>query len=258
MHTNSKIYNEDKKDKKRKKKKEKIPSAPRKLVPMPNPDKKKHESYKKSHNPIRFSKPFRCCILGKVNSGKSLIAKHILMAHQEKHPKFEEVHVVHGCVDTHTTEYDDIEPTSIRSDIPSYEEFDPKPHKLLILDDVDFTMMSGQEMRNLSELVRFGSTHCNISVMLMHQSWFRIPKIVKDCSNVFVIFRPHDSDELATIGRRVGLKKEKIYQMFKELMPNWRDSLLINLIPSAPYKYAKNLFHPIKESFVDSDSESEG
>ena len=246
----SQIYNtdsdNDSDNDKNKKKKKKIPKAPRKIVPMPNPDKKRHESYQRSHNPIRFPKPFRCCILGKVNSGKSLIAKHILMAHQEKAPKFDEVHVIHGCAQTHTTEYDDIEPTSVRSDIPSYEDFDPEPRKLLIFDDVDFTIMPGQELRNLSELFRFGSTHCNISILLMHQSWFRIPKIAKDCSNVFVIFRPHDRDELATIGRRVGLKKDKIFDIFNDHLPEWRDSLLINLIPNAPYKFGKNLFTPIQ------------
>lgn len=254
MQTDSQVYKTDEKEK-RKKKKKHIPRAPRQIVPMPNPDKKKHESYRKSHNPIRFCKPFRCCILGKVNSGKSLLAKHILMAHQEKNPKFEEVHVVHGIADSHTTEYDDIEPTSVRTDIPSYDEFDPEPLKLIIIDDYDFTAISKDELRNLSELFRFGSTHCNISLILLHQSWFRIPKIAKDCSNVFVIFRPHDNDELATIGRRVGIKKEKIFQIFRQLLPNWRDSLLINLIPSAPHKYAKNLFQPIREVLVDSDDE---
>ena len=63
-------YIPEPKPEKKQKKKKKIPRAPRKIVPMPNPDKKKHESYKKSHNPIRFCKPFRCCILGKVNSVK--------------------------------------------------------------------------------------------------------------------------------------------------------------------------------------------
>ena len=218
--------------------------APRVLTPLPNPDKKKHESYKPSDNPIRFPKPFRCCILGKVNSGKSLIAKHILMAHQEKKPKFEEVHIVHGCQSS--TEYDDVEPTTIRSDIPHYDEYDPSIHKLLILDDVDFTSLPQDQLKNLSELVRFGSTHCNISILLMHQSFFRIPKIVKDCSNVFVIFRPHDNDELFTIGRRVGLKKEEILDIFRKHLPKWRDSLLINLIPDAPFKFGKNLFTAIR------------
>jgi predicted GTPase len=67
-----------------KKKKKKIPSAPRHIVSIPNPDKKKYETYKKSHNPIRFPKPFKCCISGRPNSGKSLMALHIIMAHQEK------------------------------------------------------------------------------------------------------------------------------------------------------------------------------
>jgi hypothetical protein len=241
------IYDEDyEEEKKKKKKKKKIPRAPRQITPMPNPDKKKHETYKKSHNPIRFPKPFRCVILGKVNSGKSLICKHILMAHQEKRPKFEEVYVIHGCAETHTTEYDDIEPTGVMNEIPSYEDFDPDPLKLLILDDIDFTIMSGQELKNLSELFRFGSTHCNISIILLHQSWFRVPKIVKDCANVFVIFRPHCNDELATIGRRVGLKKEEIFEIFKTHMPHWRDSLLINLTPGASHKYSKNLFQPLE------------
>jgi hypothetical protein len=140
----------------------------------------------------------------------------------------------------------------VRTDIPSYDEYDPDVLKLLIFDDVDFTIMSGQELKNLSELFRFGSTHCNISIMLLHQSWFRIPKIVKDCANVFVIFRPHDNDELGTIGRRVGMKKEKIFKVFKEQLPNWRDSLLINLCPGAKSKFSKNLFDPIT---VHSDSD---
>ena len=232
--------------------KKKLGKAPRELVDMSNPDKTRHEVYKPGQNCIRFPKPFRCVILGKVNSGKSYLAKHILMAHQGCAPKFEEVHIVHGCADTHTTEYDLIEPTSISQEIPSYLDFDPMPHKLLILDDVDFTGMNQKDLKRISELMRFGSSHCNLSVILMHQAFFRIPKIVKDCSNVFIIFRPHDNDELASIGRRVGLKKKKIFDLFNDCLPEWRDSLLINLIPNAPHKFYKNLFTPIIEE-VDSD-----
>jgi hypothetical protein len=229
----------------RKPNKKKLGKAPRRIVPMPNPDKKFHEVFKKGQNPIRFPKPFRCVILGQVNSGKSLIARHIILAHQGCAPKFQEIHIVHGCADSHTTEYNDIEPTSIRQDIPSYSEFDPEIQKLILLDDVDFTLKAGQEMKNLSELFRFGSTHCNTSLILMHQCAFRIPKTVRDCCNVFIIFRPHDNDELATLGRRIGLKKEEIFDIFKNHLPNWRDSLMINLCPGATHKYSKNLFTPI-------------
>jgi len=154
----------------------------------------------------------------------------------------------------YSTEYDSMEPTSIRTEIPHYSEFDPKINKLLIIDDYDFTQISGADLKKFSELFRFGSTHTNISIILLHQSFFRIPKIVKDCSNTFIIFKPHDNDELATIGRRVGLKKEEITGIFRDHMPNWRDSLLINLIPGAPYKFGKNLFQKLQlETEYDSD-----
>ncbi len=91
----------DEEKKKVRPKKKKIPSAPRHIIPLENPDKKKHEHYKKSHNPIRFPKPFKCCISGRPNSGKSLLALHIVMAHQAKKPKFDEIHIIHGCKDTH-------------------------------------------------------------------------------------------------------------------------------------------------------------
>ena len=247
----SQVYNTDSDtdsddDKKKKKKKKKIPKAPRKIVPMPNPDKKLHESYKTSHNPIRFPKPFKCVISGRPNSGKSLMALHIIMAHQDRKPKFDEIRIIHGCADTHTSEWERIEPTSQRQDIPSYTEYDPKKRTLLVFDDTDYTNLRNDELMRLSELVRFGSSHCNISCIFLTQVFFRIPKVIKDCSNVFIIYRPVDLDETATLGRRVGLKKEDISHMFDNFLPHWRDSLLINLIPGAPSKFSKNLFTPIK------------
>jgi hypothetical protein len=246
------IYSSDEEEIK-KKKKPKIPRAPRKITPMPNPDKKLHEKFKKSHNPIRFPKPFKCCSSGRPNSGKSLMALHIIMAHQEKKPKFDEIHIIHGCKDTHTSEWDKIEPTSTRQDIPSYEEYDPQNRTLLVFDDTDYTMLRNDELTRLSELVRFGSSHCNISCIFLTQVFFRIPKVIKDCCNVFIIYRPVDLDELSTLGRRVGLKKDEISHIFNKFLPQWRDSLLINLIPDAPYKFGKNLFTPITN---DSDSDS--
>jgi hypothetical protein len=234
------------KDRRRKKheKSKRLYSAPSSIVAMPNADKKNHETWKKGQNLARFPAPFRCCILGKVNSGKSLILTHILLAHQAKRPQFKEVIVVHG--DINTKEYDRIEPTEIRETIPEPHELEGGTKRLVILDDVDFSINSKQKTERLSNLFRWISTHHHVSVILAHQSWFRIPKIAKDCSNVFIIFRPHDNDELATIGRRVGLKKDDIFDLFKTCLPNWRDSLTIDLCPNSPAKFRRNLFEPIQ------------
>ena len=229
----------------------KLPPAPRHLFGIPNPD-KMHEDppyseYDVDESLARFPGPFRGCIIGRVNSGKSLIAKHILMAHQAHNPKFEELYIVHGMADT--KEYDDCEPTEIMTEIPDVEGFDPDIKKLIIIDDYDFTKITRAQDKRLSELFRFGSSHKNISVLLLHQSWFRVPKIAKDLCSVFIVFRPVDLDELATLGRRVGLKKEEIKHVFQTHMPHFRDSLGINLIPGAPHKFVKNLYEPLELDF---------
>ena len=238
-----------KRRRKKKKKKKRLPKAPRCIVPLPNPDKKKHQVYKPGDNPIKFPMPFKCVISGRPNSGKSLMAIHILLAHQSEKEHFDEVHIVHGCVETHTSEWDRIEPTSIRQDIPSYEDFNPENRTLIIYDDVDYTNIRQDELMRLSEMVRFGSSHCNISCIFLTQVFFRIPKVIKDTANVFIIYKPLDLDELSSLGRRVGLKIDEIRYIFDNFMTHWRDSLLINLIPNSPFVYGKNLFQPIDIDF---------
>ena len=246
-------YSDDEKPKKKRKaRKKKIGRAPREFIVLKNKDKGFHESYKKRDSPIRFPHPFRLACLGGVNSGKSLTIKNVILAHARRKPKFREVIVVNP--NTQTREYDDLDITCLRTTIPAMDEMDQSVKKLVVLDDYDFTNMGKEEMTRLSELVRYGSTHCNCSVIISHQSWFRVPKIAKDCCNVFIIWRPKDIDELHTIGRRVGLKKEEITQIFKDHMPNWRDSLLINHSIGAPYIYGKNLF---KRLNIDEDSDFE-
>ena len=237
----------------KKKKDKKLPAAPRHIIGLPNPDKKLHESYKKHQNPCMFPKPFKLVISGRPNSGKSLMALHVIAAHQAKRPRFDEIHIIHGCADTHTSEWDKLEPTSVRQDIPSYEEYDPEKRTLLVFDDTDYTMLSGEEMTRLSELVRFGSSHCNICCIFLTQVFFRIPKVIKDTASVFIIYRPVDLDELHTLGRRVGLKKDQLSDLFNEHLQHWRDSLCINLIPGAPHKFMKNLFEAIE--LVEDDDE---
>jgi len=196
-------------------------------------------------NLARYPGPFRCCVIGRVNSGKSLIAKHILMAHQAHKPQFKEVYVVHGM--SNTEEYDDIEPTEIMTEIPSYEDFEKDVKKMLLIDDYDYTRISGEEKKRLSELFRFGSSHMNMSVILMHQCWFRVPKVAKDCCNVFIIFRPVDKDELHTIARRVGLKKEQIEYIFDTFMPHFRDSLTVNLTPQISAQPIPVVTHQLRQ-----------
>lgn len=234
----------DRRRRKRKRKQNKINiDLPQKIFVLDNPDKHYHEKYEPGQSAIRFPHPFRCCILGQVNSGKSLMGTNIIIMRQAKHPKFQEIHVIHGC--NTSVEYDALEPTSISDVIPSYEDFDVEKPKLLIIDDYDFTNIDKDSKRRLSELLRFGSTHCNMSIIVIHQSWFRIPKMIKDYCNVFIIYKPIDLDEQHTIGRRVGLNKYCADYLFETYIKLPTDNITINTIPSAPFKFAKNIYDRI-------------
>ena len=246
-HSNYVDYSSDSDDnekKRRVRKSKKINiDLPEEIFVLDNPDKHFHEKYEPNQSVIRFPHPFRCCILGQVNSGKSLMGMNIILARQAKHPKFQEIHIIHGC--NSSQEYDALEPTSISNEIPSYEDFDETKPKLLIIDDYDFTSIDKESKKRLSEILRFGSTHCNMSIIIIHQSWFRIPKMIKDHSNVFIIYKPIDLDEQHTIGRRVGLNKYCSDYLFDEFIKVPTDNITINTIPHAPFKFAKNIYDEI-------------
>lgn len=244
---------EERKTKPRKQRRKKIGRAPRELVILKNKDKSGwHESYKKGDSPIRFPHPWRLIIAGKCNSGKTMLIANILMASAARKPRFHELIVVHG--DPGTREYENLDPTCIRSSIPECSELDPSVKRLLVIDDFQWEG-DKESRRKVSELMRWGSTHRNTSVCISHQRFISIPKCCRDNANLFICYKPHDLDTLTTLGRRVGLKKHEIHGIFRDHMHNWRDSLLINLIDGAPYKYAKNLFEPLEMEDSESDSD---
>jgi hypothetical protein len=188
--------------------------------------------------------PFRTVILGKVGLGKSTIAKNILMHCQLGENPFEQLIVIHGSDDTR--EWDEMDPTMILNDIPYPDELTSNDVKtLIIIDDFEFQGLSKQSLKNLSSLFRFVSSHHNISIICAYQSFFDVKPIVRKCSNVFILYRPNDDDELGTIARRVSMKKHIMIELFNQLLTAKRDTLMIDLIENSPAPLRKNLFTPI-------------
>jgi hypothetical protein len=215
-----------------------------KLIFLKNPDKLQDVDRVDTDSNARFSLPFRCIIAGSVNSGKSTMAINVILQRQCRHPKFDEIHIVHGCLGT--KEYDCIAPTSIRHQIPHYSDFksDSSKRILVVYDDIEFTKMTKADLRKIVEITRLGS-HLGISSMFVNQLFVRIPKSVRDNCNAFVLYRPLDLDSLNLIGRRIGLVKAKVTQIFDDLLPDFHDNLLVNYTKNAKHRYAKNLYEKI-------------
>lgn len=220
-------------------------SLPNKIIKIANVDKKFHESYHKGRNPCDLPHPFRLCILGRVGMGKSTLAKNILIRCQLGNHPFQELIVIHGSEDS--KEWEACDPTMILSDIPDPSDLTMNKKKsIIIIDDFEFQNLNKQSLKNLSSLFRFVSSHHNFSIIICYQSFFDVPPIIKKCCNVFILYRPNDSDELKTIARRVGLKGHIMVDLFDQVLTDKRDTLMIDMIEGSPCPYRKNLYEPIE------------
>lgn len=227
---------------------------PNQILFLPNEDKKFHEKWHEGRNLGDFPHPFRLCILGKVGLGKSNIAKNIFLRCQMGEDPFKQLYVIHGSKTT--KEWDDVEPTMILSDIPEPDDLTDNDTKtMIIIDDFEMTKISKQALQNLSSLFRFISSHHNFSIIICYQSFFDMPPIVRKCCNIFIIYRPHNDDELVTIGRRVGLKKDEIIDIFDNLLPDSRDTLCVDTTIGSPAYLRKNIFEKIEKDTSTSDTD---
>lgn len=218
---------------------------PNELIPIKNADKKFHEKWTKGRNPLNFPHPFRMLAIGQPNVGKSNTIKNILIRAE---PKFQRVYLFH-CDASGTKEYDDIGNVNILASLPAPTEWlNDGKKSLVIIDDVNLKALSKEQLSNLDRLCGYCSTHCNLSVIITSQDAFNIPSICRRTWNLLVLWRPRDMDSMATISRKSGMKSKEMRGIFDQLMPNFRDSLWIDMTGVvSPYPLRKNGFEIISK-----------
>lgn len=203
-----------------------------------------HEKWYPGRNLADFPHPFRLVINGRVGLGKSTIAKNIFLRCQMGETPFRELYIIHGSPTT--KEYDELDPTMILNDIPHPDDLVETDKKTLIMiDDFELTKLTKEQKRHLSSIFRYVSSHHNISIIVCYQSFFDVPPIIRKCANFFISYRPNDNDELKTLGRRVGIKKDDIVALYDNLLSGLRDTLTVDLSEGTPAKLRKNIFTPI-------------
>lgn len=229
---------------KKKRKKKRSPRLPKKLIIIPNMDKKFHEKWESGRDALNIIHPFRICCMGPPNSGKSLVVKNIVIRCK---PEFERVIVIHGLGDS-TLEYDDVEPECIVSDIPSIEFFLEVDCKtLVILDDIDFKALNKDKMHVLNRLYGTLSTHKQISCILCSQDFFQLPPIIKRCSNFFILWRPCELSGVSRMAEKAGIKAKELNSLFDRYCHNKHDSVWIDNTNSTPYPIRINGYKMVNE-----------
>jgi len=217
---------------------------PKRLVDIKNSDKGFTEKWTKNRSKdiANFPHPSRVALIGPPSVGKSFICKHLLM-HQK--PMFKELYIIHGDADV-TTEFDDLEPTMIMADFPPVEFWDAKVKTLCIVDDVEYSNLKRDQLARLHKLVRYVSSHKNVTLYFTHQSFFELPNLVRKLCNVFVIWKPRSTTELKLIANRIGLKPDTLTHIFENICNQYRDSLCVDLNINTPAVFRKNIFEPLK------------
>jgi hypothetical protein len=208
---------------------------PNKLIVFPNADKAFHEKWYKGRNKLNIPHPFRAVCLGPPNSGKGLVIVNILLRAK---PQFEEVFCVH-CDPEYTKEWDSVG-CQMLSEIPNPEDWEGEVKTLVILDDLEYKTMDKVQRRNLDRLFGFVSTHKNVSIILAAQDTFNVPPIVRRCSNLWILWKMQDMDNLSQTARKTGMSAQNFNTIFNELMMDSHDSLWIDTTAKSPYPLRKN------------------
>lgn len=237
-----------KKARDKKNKRKKPPRLPQEVVKIRNSEKDQgnwYESWKtpKNRKIGNFPHPYRMVLSAGTGCGKTLTAKNILLQAQATDRPFKEVYVCSCSMDN--TEWNDCEVTGLIMDIPDFNMFDKSKKTLLIFDDRELLTLSRSEQSRLSTLVRHTSTHRNLSIMLLFQSYFDVPPIFRKCSNVFVLWKPRSSRALTLISNSVGMEPEDIHEIFETQLTSPYDSLCIDMTVGTPFPIRKNVFQPI-------------
>ena len=214
---------------------------PHRLIPLPNADKGFHESCDKLHtNKGNFAHPFRACLIGAPNSGKSTLAANLIM-HQD--PPFQRVLVWH--TDTETREWEHTT-SEIVAECPKMEDFTGEK-TCVVIDDIALKGLGKDEKMRLDRLCGNWSTHRpgGISVIITSQQPNQLPANIRRMMNVFCLWRSTDAQSIKDIALKCGIQGGDLSALLR-LLDGPKDSLCIDL--TSPYRYRLNLFDVVEEA----------
>lgn len=227
---------------------------PKKIIVFENKDKdptKEEWNEKRMKNPANKPSPFRWIIAGGVSRGKTNLIKNVLI---NQKPRWTRICLLHHCINEDgsilTREYEDIDGLEYLTDIPDKTFFTNEDKNLLIIDDMDFGSLNKEQMNKMIMLFRYISSHQRVSILCSIQDYYMLPIELRKLSNIITLYKPNDWSSLTSICKKLGISLDDMKHIFKEVLPNVRDNLTIDLSPNCPehLKMTKNLFEPIVEN----------
>ena len=225
----SKLGSKSRKAGKQESTKKKLPDR---IIPICSADKEGWtEKWDKGRNLLDFPHPWRGIFSGPPSSGKSCTIKNVII---RANPPFEKIIVVHYSPED-STEWNDVNAEMINV-IPSPHDIEVGGKKLLILEDLDLSSLTKEELGNLNRLYGYASSHKNLSIALTCQNSFDAPVSARRVSNLFILYRQPDMNAMAILATRTGLKSKELLDIFSKYINHEHGSLWIDLTKNTPAK----------------------
>ena len=242
---------------------------PKKIVPISNPEKTKHEVWTKDRDLIDFPRPMRWCILGSVSCGKtSLILNYLINSHSFDnifllHPQTYDPNVdaedeaknkdiIVKSKDVDIPEYKGVKFIGLRY-LPSMTYFDEVKNKynLFIIDDIDLCsyLKKHREIRSerLNKIFSYVSSHKNVSIIVTSQdASSQLPAMCLKMCNVNTIYKQKDEYVVQTLARKLSVSYKRLKKLL-DLCKSNHDSITFDEIANSPAELRLNIYDPITE-----------
>jgi hypothetical protein len=158
--------------------------------------------------------PFRMCVVAPSGSGKTNFLINLLHLFSQGNGTFSSIHIITRNKDEPlykwiTTISDQIIIKEGLQHTPKLDDYDKDRNHLLVWDDLvlskDLSMVENYYIR---------ARKLNVSVIFISQSYFRIPKIIRNNCNYMVILKLSGNREVNVILSEFGLGVDK-YELIK-------------------------------------------
>jgi len=180
----------------------------------------------------RFKLPFRACVVAPSGSGKTnWLINFIHLCCQGGTGTFADISIITRNKDEPlynflTTKSDQIQVKEGLSNLPPLDKFDKKEQHLVVLDDLVLS-------KDLSAVENYyiRARKLSVSVIFISQSFFAIPKIIRNNCSYLILLKLSGHREVNMILKEagLGLTKEQLLRMYEYATEHKFSPLIIDM-----------------------------
>jgi len=189
----------------------------------------------------QFKIPFRACVVAPSGSGKTNWLLNLIHLFSVGEGTFADITIITRNKDEPlynflTTKCDQIQVKEGLHNLPSLDKFDKRCNHLVVLDDLVLS-------KDLSAVENYyiRARKLNCSVLFLSQSYFRIPKIIRNNCSYMVLLKLSGNREVNLIMSEFGLgvTKEQLLEMYKYATAEKFSPLIIDLEQEPDKRFRK-------------------